>query len=395
MTQDPRHKPQKQFHTLLEERLDHLAHQIEEWVDDAQSRGDTLKRLVTEARQQPFLLDGAPLTTEGGDEETAGPIGDLADFARDIENSADQGRILSRLISGAAALAPRVLLFIVKGDEVKGWAARGFHDGFDPRIVVTSLDDDSLVSEAFRSCSVIRLSGSERPGNTSLAEALGTPQQMLAVPMWVRDRVVAVLYADTTGASWYPDALSVMVSLASLSLEALPARTRYPRPAGEPAGTVDQVVPTETPDHGATVAMQPETRSQEPAAQSPPAIPLFGAVTPSIPSVPVEPVAPLTPITAVTTDEEETSQDTGLLEEARRFAQLLVSEIVLYNETAIEEGRRNKDLYNRLKDDIERSRRMYEQRMGPQLPDATAFFRDELVEKLANGDASAIILPWD
>ena len=64
MSQDPKEQPQKQFHVELEERLDHLSRQIDEWVDDAQSRGDTLKRLVTETRQQTFIIDGAPPASE-------------------------------------------------------------------------------------------------------------------------------------------------------------------------------------------------------------------------------------------------------------------------------------------------------------------------------------------
>jgi hypothetical protein len=54
-------------------------------------------------------------------------------------------------------------------------------------------------------------------------------------------------------------------------------------------------------------------------------------------------------------DEEE-----KLHNDARRFARLLVSEIKLYNEQKVADGRRNSDLYDRLKEDIDRSRQMYE-----------------------------------
>src|SRR5262249_46591031 len=48
-------------------------------------------------------------------------------------------------------------------------------------------------------------------------------------------------------------------------------------------------------------------------------------------------------------------------EEARRFARLLVSEIKLYNERAVLEGREGGNLYQRLKEDIDRSRQMYDE----------------------------------
>jgi hypothetical protein len=50
----------------------------------------------------------------------------------------------------------------------------------------------------------------------------------------------------------------------------------------------------------------------------------------------------------------------GEEEKARRgegFARLLVSEIKLYNEAKVEQGRKNRDLYERLKEDIDRAAR--------------------------------------
>ena len=71
---------------------------------------------------------------------------------------------------------------------------------------------------------------------------------------------------------------------------------------------------------------------------------------------------------------------------ARRFARLLVSEIKLYNEQKVSEGRRNNDLYDRLKEDIDRSRQMYEKRVVPSVAAKFDYFYDELVNTLAEGD---------
>ncbi len=77
----------------------------------------------------------------------------------------------------------------------------------------------------------------------------------------------------------------------------------------------------------------------------------------------------------------------ALHEEARRLARLLVSEIKLYNEEIIEEGRRAGNIYDRLKDDIDRSRQMYEERIDPRLNEGgNDYFRQELVQRLAGGD---------
>jgi hypothetical protein len=77
-------------------------------------------------------------------------------------------------------------------------------------------------------------------------------------------------------------------------------------------------------------------------------------------------------------------------EEARRLARLLVSEIKLYNVEQVEEGRRKKDIYERLKEDIDRSRQMYEERVEPRILKSTDYFYQELVRILAAGDAKAL-----
>ena len=53
-------------------------------------------------------------------------------------------------------------------------------------------------------------------------------------------------------------------------------------------------------------------------------------------------------------------------------------------------GRKNKDLYERLKEDIERSRQTYNERIPPEITATTTYFQDELVAILAGGDDSAL-----
>ena len=77
-------------------------------------------------------------------------------------------------------------------------------------------------------------------------------------------------------------------------------------------------------------------------------------------------------------------------EEARRFAKLLVSEIKLYNEKAVNEGRQQGNLYGRLKEDIDRSRQMYDERIPEDVRSSSNFFYEELVRILAEGRAEAL-----
>jgi hypothetical protein len=83
---------------------------------------------------------------------------------------------------------------------------------------------------------------------------------------------------------------------------------------------------------------------------------------------------------------EVTEDERRLHNDARRFARLLVSEIKLYNEQKVKEGRESSDLYERLKEAIDRSREMYDKRVQPPVAAKFDYFHYELVNTLAEGD---------
>ncbi|HEY3174591.1 MAG TPA: hypothetical protein VGK94_02390 [Candidatus Polarisedimenticolia bacterium] len=314
------------------DRLGELSRRIEEWLNESRHKAESLRQIVEEARREPRVAAPDPALTEGGETLRA-----LARFARDVEAGTDQAGILGALVSSASSLASRVILFVVRSESFTGWSARGFAPDFKPREISLPVATDNLLAQARNRCGSVHSTPASSEEDAALAQRLGgpPPRQMTAVPLWVRDRVAAVLYADSvgTGGPWSAEALGVMASLAGLGLEALPYRQKHPRP----------------------VSPEPEQP------------PMDEAVDP---------------------------EETLLHEEARRFARLLVSEIVLYNGMSLEEGRRHKDIYQRLKDEIDRSHLMYGQRVSPRVLGTSDYFRQELVRVLAQGDESAIALPW-
>jgi hypothetical protein len=73
---------------------------------------------------------------------------------------------------------------------------------------------------------------------------------------------------------------------------------------------------------------------------------------------------------------------------AKRFAKLLVDEIKLYNQPKVAEGKQNRDLYERLKEDIDKSRATYDKRYGDSAVAGTDYFTQELIRILADNDVS-------
>jgi hypothetical protein len=112
--------------------------------------------------------------------------------------------------------------------------------------------------------------------------------------------------------------------------------------------------------------------AMEPALSAPP--PLVHAETAATPEA-----APAASISL---------EDQDIHRKAQRFARLLVDEIKLYNQAQVAEGRKNKDLYDRLKEVIEKSRVTYQKRYGNTVAASSNYFDHEIMRSLAEDDFS-------
>ena len=165
-----------------------------------------------------------------------------------------------------------------------------------------------------------------------------------------------------------------------------------PEVAAPPPAPIEPIEPTEAIIP--TVEAEPETVQPEPEIEPTVAIPPTAA-RPAAPRAATEIAPPQDldgPGWAFTTSQipAETGGDDSLHEEAQRLARLLVTEIKLYNEEEVEEGRRNRNIYQTLREDINRSRQIYEERIDEKIRAETDYFHEELVRILAGGDADAL-----
>jgi hypothetical protein len=83
-------------------------------------------------------------------------------------------------------------------------------------------------------------------------------------------------------------------------------------------------------------------------------------------------------------------EDQDVHRKAQRFARLLVDEIKLYNQAKVAEGRKHKDLYDRLKETIEKSRATYQKRYGKTVAASGNYFQNEIIRSLAEDDLSIL-----
>ena len=402
----------------------------------------------------------------------------------EINEQGSQADILKALVNRAASFAPRVAFFVIKGEQAVGWRGRGFEGTVGDDAINNirfSTNADTVVGSAVKSLSTFSGGAGAHSEDHMLLNRLGeeSAQRIVAVPLTVRKRAVAVLYADSGSLDVEAinlEAVETLVRVAGMAVELLsvgggsPKRAEAPAPEARPSYTptseyaepavvagapaVNEVPPSaswqdsyaapEQPAHVeetptafaepepepevATSAWSMEPTPEEPSAPSPwssepaaaePWASEPASVEPPAPSpwasepAPEEPSAPSpwssepvvtsieTPAAAssgrrrygqdvelpveVTNDEER-----RLHNDARRFARLLISEIKLYNEQKVVEGRSEHDLYDRLREYIDRSREMYDKRVKPEVASRYDYFHGELVNTLADGDESKL-----
>ena len=355
----------------------------------------------------------------------------------EINEQKSQADVLKALVNRASSFAPRVAFFVIKGESANGWRGRGFEGTVgDQSIQQISLplSTDTVISSAAKSLTTWSGGPGSHSEDHSLMNRLGEepPQRIVAIPLTVRGKAVAVLYADSAGLdseSINLEALETLVAMSSMAVELLsvsrgaaaaaprrvvdeaPAPAPEPEPSYAPAAeyhaapepvaegtsfsgaeTIESYQPEPEPEPVASESfVEPPRVEEEPAA-------VFESAEEPEPAwttpAPVE-AAPEAPRRRYGQDAElpvdvSGDEERRLHNDARRFARLLISEIKLYNEQKVAEGRSEHDLYDRLREYIDRSREMYDKRVKAEVASRYDYFHGELVNTLAEGDASKL-----
>ncbi len=450
----------------------------------------------------------------------------LKSAIEEIDAQRTQSDTLATLVRSAAQFAPRIVFFVVKGNEAVGWKATGFDNGLNDetvRLLSVSTQNQTLLREALTTFNVATARSSSPGDNSAVLGLYGSPapETALAIPLVVRGKAAAVLYADSGTQSENAisgAALETLMHVSSMGIELLPSRRGVEpvRPSGAPAqltpssspaaapapekepekapeavaspatelvveataATLDSVpdsmsnslpnsfddsapatdeaneaaelaapkriteelVPPDAEEaavpqvelHSAPTEPDFEADANSPAVEIPATIPpattfnpqIFEPVIPPPPPAPpffassqsqndfaapaqfeaprfdapieapaftapvTETPRPAQPVPSIPIPTSETEQRAH--NDARRFARLLVSEIKLYNAAKVNEGRKGFDLYERLRDEIDRSRKVYDKRVSPAVANKFDYFYDELVQTLAESDAAKL-----
>lgn len=311
---------------------------------------------------------------------------------RALDSGKAQSEVLQELLRQLGQFAgPRAIVVFREG-QAAGWAGAGFA-GADPvRTWRGAISESPVLAKVSEGTPVlITVEGDALLGEW-FARHTG---RLLAVPMLLRGKVVGTLLAVEGEEGLNTVVVQALTFLVGLLLETLSVRAgvasaTLAEPLDLTAPVAVPAAPAAGPEEAVFGGPEEEHVEVEQATIPPEEMPVATAdagatVHLKMPVTPVVAPAPVAPPPAPRTPEEQKRHD-----EAKRFARLLVSEIRLYNEQAVQEGKRTRDIYRRLKEDIDRSREMYEQRVPADIRAQSTYFQDELVRLLADGDPSAL-----
>jgi hypothetical protein len=438
-TTDAIHQAHEQFSEALRRQagqIDQLMQGLESLRNEQQQLEDVASHMIE------------PLTRSLDSDAVASalsPSGILA-CVRKLAVATDVEQIFEALAEEAGRMSVRAAVLSVRGRVAWGSSAGGFGPEFssrDLRTLVVPLNHDGPFRQVFEMAVAMEVRSIDllKIPNVFLKFAPASNARVVLLPVRSAGSVAAILYVETGEKRdlGLIDSLKLLAEFAGAQIDRLTIihgglAAGEPTPASEEAGrcseqavgdkirvaeqeatasaelpkymaldNVSAASPTPTPEAAPLLAHNeaptepsaspsetvpvktPETASTEPPASPSEPVPVM-ADSPEAPQLAEQPQAAVEEQNAALSAEQEEK----IHRDARRFSKLLVSEIKLYNTNSVEEGRRNKDLYQRLKKDIDRSRETYEKRFADTVASKVDYFHEELVRTLAENDPTLL-----
>jgi hypothetical protein len=348
------------------------------------------------------VMEELPQATGG---TTAGASGEggsanLLKAISAIQSGTTQREILRTLLDNTVRYSGRGALFVVKAGAATGWQGRGFTKDGDDAIKDFALNVTLGVPEqALRSR--MPFSGATHDIDPEFVARFGAPadDQVLVLPLLLKEKVAALVYADAgvegggkldaAAVELLVLATSAWLEVASLRKQALKEEKEESAEApGEKAESAPPPPVPAAPAHSDPFAAHaPKHTAPVPEPVAAPPVELERPVAVAQ-AEPVVSAAAAAPAPATDAFANLSPEDADVHRKAHRFARLLVDEIKLYNQVKVAEGRKSKDLYDRLKEDIEKSRITYQKRYGNTAAGGADYFSQELVRSLAEDDTS-------
>jgi len=330
--------------------------------------------------------EAMPQTASSGSQGSG--AGELLKAVAAIHAGTTQKEILRALLDGTTQFCGRAALFVVKSGTANGWQGRGFENSDELKDFALDASN-TKVAQVLETHTLASCKSAEM--DSKFVSHFGAPadDKMLLMPLLLKDKVAALVYADggcETAGNFDQAALELLVATTGAWLEVASLRKHAAKESGTeretPAAPELQQVASysdpfagHAPKHSMAASAGAESAPASEAVVSAEAMG-GGAAVAAAPAL--DPFANMS------------AEDADVHRKAQRFARLLIDEVKLYNQAKVAEGRKKKDLYDRLKEDIEKSRSTYLKRYGNTVAASGDYVNAEIIRSLAGDDESVL-----
>lgn len=132
----------------------------------------------------------------------------------EFANAHSRDEVIGILLNESKSIVKRVGIFIVKGNTVTGWNSKGLSiENMNVQIDMPSIFADVINRKHYYRGPLLNI-----PGNEPLIQALsGTPQDCIMLPIAIREKIIALLYADNGNVSVLDASLSYINNLVTMT----------------------------------------------------------------------------------------------------------------------------------------------------------------------------------
>jgi hypothetical protein len=271
------------------------------------------------------------------------------DFAgrNEADDSGAEITVLNDYVKKIAAASnhfcDRAALFLLRDDKLVGWKGKGF-SGQDGQIsdeelkrIFFSLSANTVLKSVIEQKKNYMGEPIHKPDDFLIYNRLGggKPKKILVMPFFVKGKPQAVIYADSlTGTVIKHKVIEILAAVGELSLDMLPIR---------------QKMLAKIKTHEFVEDTEVEAR-------------VFEHV-----------------------DELEKTSAPVRENDPERFARVIINDIILYNKKVVDDGIKNTNLYEVLKETLLQAKELYMRRSSD-----LRYFEEQMVNILAKGDRRAL-----
>jgi hypothetical protein len=279
------------------------------------------------------------------DEEADGAaeIATLNEYVKKIASASNQLLLIGSIIEGINRCCDRAALFLLRDDKLIGWRGKGF-SGENGQIsdeelkrIFFSLSANTVLKSVIETKKNYLGDPVHKPDDFLIYNRFGggKPKKIFVLPFFVKGKPQAVIYADSlTGAPIKTKAIEVLATVGELSLDLLPIRQKLLAKIKTQEFVEDTEVEHRILEH---------------------------------------------------TDEFEKTSAPIRENDPERYARVIINDIILYNKKVVEDGIKNRNLYEVLKETLLQAKELYMRRSSD-----LRYFEEQMVNILAKGDRAAL-----